>query len=246
MAISAQKRLTECLLAGFAMLMLSPEQAAAKANNHARDALEAAVDAAELAPSDDQAKPDPDCPDIGSGMSESERHAIDDPFGQAFTGARNGKVKLVVFVDYGCPACREAQPVLDRLVKEYPDLEVVYRIVDNEAGSTGATEVSLAVARSNSDWQAFHHALHTEASVSDEAIGRALDAVHLKKSCYLPSDTANVDISVLDEFRRNQEFISERKLGSFPSWVIGQGPVHGGIEYETLKAAVARAKASAR
>lgn len=174
-------------------------------------------------------------------MADDARHLIDDPYDRAFTGVADGRVKLVVFIDYGCPACREAQAVLDRLVAEDPKLQVVYRIVDNEPGSTGVSGVSMQVARSHGDWQAFHHAIDAGDSVSDDAIGKALDAAHLKRECFLPSDNAGIDPLVDDELQRNRQFLFERKLKSFPSWVIGKGPVHEGIDYATLKAAIAKA-----
>jgi protein-disulfide isomerase len=273
MVIQLRKSLASRLLAGVAMLtmslnavpaiarILSPqpaerEQAPLKANKRARDAADAAAreaDAAEsqavdpeTAASDDQAARDPDCPPVDMAMADDERHLIDDPYGQAFTGARDAKVKLVVFIDYGCAACRESQPVLDRLVAEAPNLEVVYRIVDNDDGSMGVSGVSLEVARSDRSWQAFHHALDAGNAVSDDAIGKALDAVHLKQSCYLPSETAGTNILVIEELQRNRNFLFERKLTAFPSWVIGHGPVHVGIDYATLKSAIAKAGTGAR
>src|SRR5579863_2184695 len=266
MLIDPQKRWAWPLLTGFAMLTLAPKTEPAigsqpstqnadqaRATNRAPDPAEGAAGEARAATSqpsepgsaapDDQATPDPDCPQADLAATDDERHLIDDPYGQAFTGARDGKVKLVMFIDYGCPACRNAQPLLDRLVAEDPGLEVVYRIVDNEDGSTGVSGVSIEVARSKGDWQAFHHALDAGDSVSDEAIAKALDAAHLKKSCYLPSASAATNDVVLDELQRNRQFLFERKLQNFPSWVIGRGPVRDDMDYATLKAAIAKASA---
>ncbi len=237
MPIHPQKKAWR-LLTGLAVLILAP----IKPVIGSQPTTPPPSDTTSAAP-DDQATPDPDCAQADSAATDDDQHLIDDPYGQAFTGARNGKVKLVMFIDYGCPACRLAQPLLDRLVAEDPNLEVIYRIVDNEEGSTGVSEVSLEVARSKGDWQAFHHVLDAGTSVTDDAIGKALDAVHLKKSCYLPTDSANISVSVSDEMRLSRQFLYERKLKNFPSWVIGRGSVHDDMDYALIKAAIAKAEA---
>src|SRR5579872_1278890 len=77
----------------------SPPDAAESAAGEAQDATAQPTEPAAAAP-------DPDCPQFDVAATDDERHLIDDPYGQAFTGARDGKVKLVMFIDYGCPACR--------------------------------------------------------------------------------------------------------------------------------------------
>ena len=42
-------------------------------------------------------------------------------------GNPHGKVFLVEFSDFVCPHCYELQPVLKRLLAEYPDLYVIYK-----------------------------------------------------------------------------------------------------------------------
>ncbi len=81
------------------------------------------------------------------------------PFGKAWMGAPDGDVTLLVFADYACPACREAQPVLDALVAADPHLKVVYLILVNEEEGRQAALTSLAVAQSGGAWVAFHRAL---------------------------------------------------------------------------------------
>ena len=65
----------------------------------------------------------------------------------AWAGAANGDVVLVEFFDYACPYCRASNADVDRLLREDPQLKVVWRELpilgpDSEA----AANVSLAAA----------------------------------------------------------------------------------------------------
>ncbi|MBW3695559.1 DsbA family protein [Vibrio sp. T187] len=42
-----------------------------------------------------------------------------------FIGNPNGKTVLLNFTDYDCPYCKKLDPVLSKLVKNYPDLKIV-------------------------------------------------------------------------------------------------------------------------
>ena len=49
------------------------------------------------------------------------------PTGNTVAGNPNGSVTLVEVFDYNCPSCRSFQPQLLQLIKNNPDLRVVYK-----------------------------------------------------------------------------------------------------------------------
>ncbi|HSA83386.1 MAG TPA: thioredoxin domain-containing protein [Patescibacteria group bacterium] len=43
-------------------------------------------------------------------------------------GAKNAKITIVEFGDYQCPACRDTYPIVEQILKEYPnDIKFVFR-----------------------------------------------------------------------------------------------------------------------
>jgi protein-disulfide isomerase len=48
----------------------------------------------------------------------SNRAAIETPFGSSWKGAAKPEVTLVEFFDYACPYCKASNPYVDRLLQE--------------------------------------------------------------------------------------------------------------------------------
>src|SRR5579872_190615 len=108
-------------------------------------------------------------------QAAGETRLIDAPFGKAWLGAADGDVTLIVFADYACPACREAQPVIDQLIAADPRLKVVYRLLINEDNGRDAAVTSLAVAQApGADWAKFHRAMDAAGDPTAATIAAAL------------------------------------------------------------------------
>jgi len=165
------------------------------------------------------------------------------PFGKAWLGAADGDVTLKVFADYACPACREAQSVIDGLIAADPHLKVVYLILVNEDEGRQAALTSLAVAQAGGDWAAFHRALDAGGDPGPAGIAAALKAAGVDPAS-LPalSGDALIDNPVLDELNRNDRAIVEHHGTAIPAWVIGEGKARNGFDPAVLRAAIAKAR----
>jgi protein-disulfide isomerase len=256
-------RLRKFATFGLAMVALSAAAGAKPPRQDAAegmDADQAAAQPALAAPVAD-ASPDPESDDAYARECGKSPYAIDadspplpaptridQPFGNALLGAKDARIRLVVFVDYACEACRIAQTTLDRIVAEEADLAVIYRMIPNDPGGDEPATLSLAIARTRSpaEWSAYHHAIDTGNSVAAEALNTALAAAGVNPKCYFTPGATLFDTAATEEISRNRQFAWQRKLKAFPSWVIGKGPVSTDIEYATLKAAIAKARAASR
>ena len=168
------------------------------------------------------------------------------PFGMAWLGAADGDVTLLVFADYACPACREAQPVIDQLVADDPHLKVVFLILINEDEGRQAAMTSLAVAQSGGAWVAFHRALDAGGDPGPAGIAAALKAAGIDPASLPPlTGDALIDSPILDELNRNDRALVEHKGTAVPAWLIGTGPgkARNGFDPVVLRAAIARARA---
>jgi protein-disulfide isomerase len=232
------KLLASCLL-GLAL--------AAHAGARAAPSPDASVvEDAPGAPCDPQA---PDCAaepdqDADPAMDAAPAEpAIDEPFGNAWLGAADADVTLVVFADYACPACRAAQPVIDQLLATDKRLKVVYRVLVNEENGRDAAMASLAVARSGADWGKFHRTLDQAGEPTAATIAAALKAVGMDPRD-LPSVAAHEtgDNPILDELSHNDSLIYQRNGTAVPAWVIDDGNALNGFELAKLQAAIGAAR----
>ena len=194
-----------------------------------------------------QPAPDPPAdaaPDPDSQAPPAEPR-IDAAFGNAWLGAADGDVTLVVFADYACPACRTAQATIDQLLAREPKLKVVYRLLDNDQGGRTAALTSLAVAaQPGADWAKFHHALDAAADVTPATIAAAVAASGADRASlpHIENEDDPATSALADELRRNDSLISQRQGTALPAWLIGDGPAQKGFDLARLQAAVAKAR----
>jgi len=177
-------------------------------------------------------------------MTTPAEPRIDEPFGHAWLGAADADVTLVVFADYACPACREAQPVIDQLLAQDSKLKVVYRLIDNDQGGRTAALTSLAVAKNSADWDKFHRALDAAGDLSSKTIAEALAASGVQQAS-LPTfkDEDSETLDLVEELSRNDNLINQRKGTGIPVWLIGDGSAQDGFDLPRIQAAIAKARA---
>lgn len=170
---------------------------------------------------------------------DANRKALETPFAGAWEGAADGDVTLVQFFDYSCGYCRASLADIDRLLKEDPKLKVVYREMPILGQpSLDAAQASLAVAQQGS-YGAFHRALYAGGRVTPATIEAAIRKAG--------ADPARVKLArsaeaVRNEIEANLEMQAALQLTGTPSWVVGDQILNGAVGYDTLKAAIAKAR----
>ena len=146
----------------------------------------------------------------------------DDPF----TGNPKGKVAMVYFTDYNCGFCKRQGPVLEQMVKQYPDLKVIYKELP-VLGETSreAAELILAAHASHPDmYQKLHHRLmskpggHNSASIAAAFKAEGLDAEALKKK---------VDNNIRTKVDNNLRLASELGIRGTPAMVFADEVLGG-------------------
>jgi protein-disulfide isomerase len=88
----------------------------------------------------------------------------------AFLGKPNAPVQIAMFFDYNCPHCRDKEPILEELVKRYPDGVVVFfknfPLTHNKE-SPGASAAAIAAQRQGK-FMAMHKKLFENQGVHDK------------------------------------------------------------------------------
>lgn len=168
-----------------------------------------------------------------------QRGAIETPFSGAWAGAADGDVTMVVFTDYACTFCRSSVADIDRLLREDRRLKVVFRELPIlSADSEAAARVALSGARSGR-YMAVHRGLF--ASGRPDADARSAVASQFS----VPVDAARLaDPAITRELRNNLQLARDLGFDGTPSWVIGDRAMTGAVGYETLRAAIAAARAA--
>lgn len=186
-------------------------------------------------------------PDAMDAMRDAERgravtanaQALRTPFRQAVAGNPQGDVTVVEFFDYACGYCRRSQPAVQALLRDDPNVRLVYRELPILGEpSVRATAASLKAA-ATPRYAAFHDALFG-LEVTDVA-GAA-------KRAGLPPDRllGEADAAEQAEIRRNLDLARALGVSGTPAWVIGDRVYDGALDAAALKTAVAEARVRAR
>ena len=150
---------------------------------------------------------------------------------------------LVEFADFQCPHCKEAQPIIEHLLKDFPNARYVYEnypLTQIHSEAEKASEYSVCVAKLGGDAAFFKYTdsvYANQAGLTPEGSARTLDTAvtaagqdpaKVAACASLPETKA----AVAEQLRVGTDV----GVNSTPTLFInGRGLPFAGIPYETLK-----------
>ncbi|CNJ96414.1 putative metal resistance protein [Yersinia frederiksenii] len=171
---------------------------------------------------------------------ETNKHALYQDPGSPRFGAAVPQLTLVSFTDYNCPFCKTFDPLLEKLVKEYPQVAVVIKPLPFK-GESSVTSARLALTL----WQqhpdqflAFHQRLMAKKGFHDASSIAAAQ----KKTGVMPVEPSEQSLNVL---RTNLKLADQLGIQGTPATLIGNQMVPGAISYSQLEEIVKQQLAQA-
>jgi protein-disulfide isomerase len=172
-------------------------------------------------------------------------HQPNDPV----AGNPNGKVTLVEFFDYQCPHCIDMVPIVDNLIKNNPDLKVVYKEFPIRGPISDFSSRAALAAQMQGKYSELHKALMTSKTepLTEEAV------YELAKSSGLDVDKLKIDMksaTVDQQVKANMDLAKDLKLMWTPVFFIAPsnvtskaGPeavifIPGGVNEQQLNEAI--------
>jgi len=158
-------------------------------------------------------------------------------------GAENPELTIAYFTDFNCPYCKKIEPLLDRLVEEYPEVRVVYKLVPILGPSSKeATELALTVwEHEPAKFAELHKKLMSRPSRLDSSaiakVGKITDTDE-----WLDNTARSVETTVATSMGLMREF----GLSGTPALIFGDQIVGGLVPYEQLEKQVKAALAAKR
>ena len=161
-------------------------------------------------------------------------------------GAANPEVTIVEFGDLQCPACKRAQPTIEKLMTEVPTARLVfqqYPLTSLHKWAETASKYALCVDRQSRD--AFWKYIDTVYQHQDEMQQMTVEQVEPKLKEYAGEAGVNADKvqqctadpAIAAEIYSSSALGSEVGVTGTPTLFIGGRKIGnvGGIPYETLK-----------
>lgn len=168
----------------------------------------------------------------------ANRAAIETPFGSSWKGSTKPDVTLVEFFDYACPYCKASNPAVDRLLQEDKGLRVVYRELPI-LGPDSVTAARLSLEASKlGRFAQFHDTLWATGRPAPDTNAKAAQAAGIA-----PQPVQDAEIET--ELNRNMKLAGELGATGTPVFVVGDQVMNGAVGYDSLKDAIAKARAKA-
>ncbi|CQR05618.1 putative metal resistance protein [Yersinia mollaretii] len=148
-------------------------------------------------------------------------------------GAAKPALTLVSFTDYNCPFCKTFDPLLEKIVQEYPQVAVVIKPLPFK-GESSVTSARLALTlwqQHPDQFMAFHQRLMAKKGFHDASSIAATQ----KKTGVKPVEPSEQSLNVL---RSNLKLADQLGIQGTPATLIGNQMVPGAVAYEQLEAIV--------
>jgi protein-disulfide isomerase len=165
----------------------------------------------------------------------AHRTDIETPFASSWKGAAKPAVTLVEFYDYACPYCKASNPIVERLLREQPDLRVVYRELPILGpDSVAAARLSLAASKVGRFAQ-FHDAQWAAGKPGPQTTGAAAQVAGIATE---PKPDAQVEA----ELKSNFQLAGQLGATGTPVFIVGNRVLNGAVGYDMLKQAISAAR----
>ncbi|NWA72537.1 DsbA family protein [Serratia proteamaculans] len=169
---------------------------------------------------------------ISQAIKQNAKTLYEDPASPRL-GAANAKLTLVTFTDYNCPYCKRFDPMLEKIVKENPDVALVVKLLPFKGeSSVSSARVALTTWQQHPDqFWALHQRLMAKKGFHDTAsIAAAQQKTGVK--AVAPSEVS------MTTLRTNMELAEQLGVQGTPATLIGDQMLPGAVSYEELEAMV--------
>ncbi|KTC87562.1 MULTISPECIES: DsbA family protein [Legionella] len=161
-------------------------------------------------------------------MQVQAQAAIKDNAGQLFSdnltvvGNPKGNVTLVEFFDYQCIHCKKMAPVIATLVKQNPNLRVVYKEFPIFGKSSDSASRAALAAAMQGKYMAMHDALlKQENRLNDQIIMDTAKSIGLDMNKFKTDLTSQTVSNALDA---NRDLAEKLHLMGTPAFIIAATP----------------------
>lgn len=163
---------------------------------------------------------------------QTNHKAMYDSQSDPWMGSATPAMTLVYFTDFNCPYCKKIEPSLNQLIKEFPTIKIIVKMVPLQGdGSKMAVDLAQTV------WLN-EPAKYLKLKDLLMSSTRALDAETITKVAQLTETERwlkNTDQRVTPMVQDNIRLMNELSINGTPSIIFGDKVIRGLVPYQLLK-----------
>ncbi|MFZ4833808.1 DsbA family protein [Rouxiella sp. Mn2063] len=145
-------------------------------------------------------------------------------------GAEKPALTMVLFTDYNCPYCKRFDPLLEKIIKQYPQVALVVKFLPFKGeSSVSSARIALTTWKQHPEqFWALHQRLMAKKGFHDDAsIAAAEQKTGVKH--VEPNEESAGELAI------NMQLAQQLGIQGTPATLIGDELVPGAISYEQLE-----------
>lgn len=160
-----------------------------------------------------------------------------------YAGNKNGDIIIAAFLDYRCGYCKTANNSLKELVKQDPNVKILYKELPVLGPqSQKLAQMALAVYLiDDQKYVDFHNALMDSANVDDKTIDEILNKLNISKTVL---NEMIKDARIKKELDSVANLAQKLNIRGTPAFVVDEMLVPGAVETNGMKELVGKARAN--
>ncbi|WP_426816846.1 DsbA family protein [Winslowiella sp. 2C04] len=161
---------------------------------------------------------------------EQNKTALYQDPGSPRIGAKDARLTLVSFTDYNCPFCKQFDPLLEKLVKTYPDVAVVIKLLPyrSESSLTSARAALTVWQQNPQQFLALHQRLMAKKGYHDDASILAAE----NKLGIKPGEPSKQSLEIVNSSLQLAQHLG---IQGTPATLIGDSLISGAVSWEQLE-----------
>lgn len=169
-------------------------------------------------------------------MKDAVKANADALFNDKYTpliGSKSPKLTIVSFTDYNCPYCKRFDPQLEAMVKKYPDVAVVFKLLPFKGESSlNASRAALSVWESKPEaFAPLHNRLmQKKTALTQDDINSALKTAK--------AGDVKVTDNSMNTMRMNMMLAEQLGVQGTPATLIGDVMLPGAVDEAQLDAII--------
>ncbi len=140
-------------------------------------------------------------------------------------GDKSGAISLVEFFDYRCPHCKEMTPILKELMKQQPNLRVVFKEWPIFGGASLFAARAALASQKQGKYVEFHNALMASPRGMDSKM-----VISIAKKVGLNVKQLEIDMKspeINQQINNDYKVANQLGLQGTPAFIIAKTPVEG-------------------
>ncbi|MBL7058311.1 DsbA family protein [Patescibacteria group bacterium] len=153
-------------------------------------------------------------------------------------GAANPKITIVEFSDFECPYCKETQPIIQSIVKKYPnDVKLIFRDLPLHDDSKQLAILARCAGEQQKFWPMHDFIFENQGNVNEENLSTMAKSININVSNFSSCLNSEKHTKLIEKDVNDAILLN---ISGTPAWIINGYKIEGSLPASTWEQIINR------